>query len=136
MELEEILDSLPICRQIAFRLCAHGEIVMEIVRALALQNMVELYHTSNPQLIMDCVGFLKRSKLIIVDTEWDKELEECVNEVKARGDRRVKDPVKYCLKHKRGTAINVVKPTNELCFLLEEYYKGKPFILSHPRFKK
>ena len=132
MELDEVLDNLPVCKQIVFRLCKHGEIYLELVRAMALQNQIETHRTTNTQLIIDCIGFLKRANYIIIENILDEDLQKCVEEVERKGDKRIKDPVKYCLKKKKGVALNVVKPNPNLCFLLKKYYASLGYVVKYP----
>lgn len=135
MEFDRVLESSPVCLQIIFRTCLEGEIPLEILRILALQNQIEVYRSTSTKIVHDCLGFLERAGYVELEERPDEELEDCIREVSEKRDKRIKNPMKYCLKQKRGSVINIVKPSRETCFLLQEYYKSKGFILSWPRFK-
>ena len=132
--LEPFMGS-QLCHIIMFKLCYEfdceaewDELYLRIVEALA--TLPPSYTRITINEIKRCMRILERHGYIEQDHEMDEELQACTEE--ARGDARIKDPVKYCLKKGRGTIINKVRARPGACRDLHHHIINIRGVVSAP----
>jgi len=131
MEYDFYMDNW-ICHRVAYLLCVKCEAHFELLRSTLLLELMETYRGTSTQAVTDCLGFLIRNGYVELESIEDDSLKKCIEEVKASGDKRIKDPKKYCLKHKKGKTINILRPKSVFCTSFLNFLSTHPQIRINP----